>query len=47
MLRLLGDILTVNDDLALVNGENTGDGIKHSGFASAIATDYGSKITGL
>ena len=47
MLRLFGNILTVNNNLALIYRENTGNRIQRSRFAGTITADNCSKITGL
>ena len=44
VLRLVGDVLAVQQDGAAVHGERTGHGVEHGGFSRAVAADDGDKI---
>ena len=45
MFREFRDIIAGDEDLALVDGEDPGDGIEHGRFTGAIAADNGDKVT--
>ena len=45
MLRLFRNIHAVDDDAALVNGPDTGNGIQHGGLAGPVAADHRGKVS--
>ena len=47
MLGQSGDVVPVQNDAALVNGPDTGNGVEHGGLSRTVSADDGDKITGI
>ena len=47
MLRLKGDVLSAQQDAALIRDKAAGDGVEQGGFARAVGAHDGGKIPGL
>ena len=47
MLGQGGNVIPVQNDAALVNGPDAGNGVEHGGLSRSVSADDGDKITGI